>query len=241
MSCLQTSPPTCGVVNKCVGEDGCPPNACPDFQIKRHDTQPSFKVSVEDENGPIDLTDLLLEANMWVNAKLKTAIDADDTSIQFAGNVGFNQILENDIIVMDRVRSPEHMLVTGFDETNNIIYVTRGYNSTTPDSWKKGAKLKVFRFMNAAAVTEMVLEDQTEVDGCTTHNVLTESILVYEWTANDTCVPGCFWMEFKLMKMTTDPTPSVTPMCNLGSGIEWTRRFPTCGEFLVKICDSFNE
>lgn len=231
MSCLRTSPPGCGTNNNC---GDCPP--CPDFQIKRHDTMPPFKVAVEDENGPIDLTDLVLEANMWVNAKLKKDILAIDTELQFADNIGFDHILVNDIIVADRVRSPEYMLITGFDEIDKIVQVQRAYNGTTAQPWKKGTKLKVFRFINAPATTEMVFEDTLNVDGTTT-NDLSESLLVYEWQPNDTCVPGCFSFEFKLMK-TGGTIPSVTPVCSIGDNVEWVRRFPVCGEFLIKICDS---
>ncbi len=240
MSCLSPSPPGCATSQNCPDIFGCLANACPDFQIKRNDTRPSFKVSVSDENGPIDLTGLVLEANMWAKAKLKSNIDADTTTIQFADNIGFYQILPNDVIVVDQVRLPEHMKVVSFDETNKTLVVERGYNGTTALTYKRGTCLKIFRFMNAAAVTEMVYEDVEEFDGTTICNVLAESFFVYEWTANDTCVPGCFWMEFKLLKMTDGPLviPSTNPMCTSGIGVEWVRRFPQCGEFLIQICQS---
>jgi len=55
--------------------------------------------------------------------------------------------------------------------------------------------------MNAPAETEMVFADEENVDGTTTENVLQESFLVYEWQPEDTCLPGCYWLEFKLLKM----------------------------------------
>lgn len=240
MSCLKPSPPVCGTNCGCPDHFGCPPCVCPDFQIKRHDTRPPFKVPITDENGdPMDLTGLVVEASMWAKAKLKTAITDVDTSLSLADNIGFDQILVDDIIVTCRARSPEYMLVTGFDETNKTVTVQRGYQGTTADSWKKGTGLNIFRFMGAPAAAEMVYEDVTNVDGTVTKDVLQDSFLMYEWKPNDTCAPGCFWFEFKLLKLLDDPpTPSVTTVCDMGEGVEWVRRYPVCGEYLIKICDS---
>lgn len=239
MSCLNTSPPNCGSQPNCPDKFGCT-GQCPDFEIKRHDTMPSFKYSVEDEEGdPIDLTGLVLEASMWAKAKLKTDIDDNDTVIAFADGIGFEQALEDDVIVVDRVRSPEQMLIVSFDEVNKTITVERGYNGTTAAAVKKGTGLKIFRFRNSPATTEMTVEDVEQIDGTVETDVLQESFLVYEWSANDTCVPGCFWLEFKLMQMASVvEIPSVTPVCYSGDGVEWVRRFPACGELLIKICDS---
>ena len=241
MSCVNTSPPECFINPGCPDEFGCIAGVCPDFTIKRHDTMPPFKVSVEDENGPLDLTDLILEASMWAKAKLKKDITATDTWLQFADNIGFQQALVGDTIVFDRVRGPEHMLIIGFDETNKKVQVERAAHGTTASVWKKGTPLRVFRFISAPAVTEMVIEDIQQLDGTTLCDQLIESYLVYNWTATDTCVPGCFYLEFKLLSM--DPTnlivPSVTPECFSGVGVAWVRRFPVCGDgFLIKICDS---
>ncbi len=235
MGCLKPTPPNCGTTNIC---GDCPP--CPDFQIKQHDTRPPFKVAVEDENGPMDLTDLVLEASMWIESKLKKDIDSDDTVIELAGNIGFDQILPNDIIIVDNPRSPEYMIIDGFDETNKTITVTRGYNATTARAWKKGTKLRIFRVFGGLGVTEMVYEDVQQADGCVLKDQLTESVLVYEWNPNDTCAAGCFSLEFKLIKMTDTPsvTPSAISVCSIGEGVEWVRRFPVCGEFVIKVCDS---
>lgn len=185
----------------CVSKDGCPPNVCPDFIIRRHDTKPSLKISVEDCDGPLDLRGLVVEVNMWALAKLKSAIAEDDEYFRLADDIGFEQIMVGDIIVMDRVRMPEHMLVVAFDENNKLVKVQRGYHGTTPSAWKKGASLRIFRILNGAAESEMVYEDVPQVDGTTEKDVLTASYLVYEWQPEDTCVPGCFWLEFKLLKM----------------------------------------
>jgi hypothetical protein len=240
MSCVNVSPPGCASAPNCPDCFGCIAGVCPDFQIKRNDTRPPFKVSVSDENGPLDLTGLVVEANMWANAKLKNNMAALDTSLSLANNIGFCQILVNDVILMDRSRSPEQMLITGFDETDNLIFVQRGYNNTTPQNWKRGTSMKIFRFMNAPALSELIFDDETQVDGTVNCNVLADSLLVYEWSANDTCVPGCFSFEFKVIKMTstTPVIPSVIPACFSGIGVEWVRRFPACGEFLIKVCES---
>lgn len=240
MSCVNVSPPGCATNVDCPGCDGCSAGICPDFQIKRNDTRPAFKVSVEEHGEPMDLTGLVVEANMWASAKLKTNITALNTSFALADNIGFCQILVNDIVLMDRARSPEQMRITGFDETNNLIFVERGYNGTIPQSWKRGTAMKIFRIMNASAMSEMIYEDITQVDGTVDCNVLAESFLVYEWAVNDTCIAGCFAFEFKILKMSNGPisVPSIIPNCFLGVGVEWTRRFPPCGEFIVKVCDS---
>jgi len=240
MSCLRPNPPSCGIRPRCPSKDGCPEGVCPDFQIKRNDTRPPFKVSVEDENGPLNLKDLVLEANMWANAKLKSDILPTDTYIALADCIGFCQTLPGDIIVTNRVRCPEHMKVIGFDEDNKLIQVERGVNGTVADNWKRGTGLRIFRFMNAPATIEMIFDDVEQLDGTLSCDELQETFLVYEWIANDTCVPGCFWLEFKLLKMADGPVtiPSIIPICTSGVGVEWVRRFPQCGEFLIRICDS---
>lgn len=189
----------CGA-SSCVDKFGCS-DVCPDFTIKRHDTQPAFKIKLDDCDGPVDLRGLVLEANMWANGRLKKAITTADTHFRLADDIGFEQAMVGDVIIMNRVRRPEHMLVLGFDETNKFIQVQRGYNATTPSTWKKGTKLKIFRTLDAAAVTETILEDIEQVDGTTDTGVLTQSFLVYEWKAEDVCLPGCYWLEFKLLKM----------------------------------------
>ena len=245
----------------CTDQFGCPDDMAPDFQIKRHDTKPDLKVEIEDCEGPFDLTEsnLIVEVNMWANAKLKTAIDNDDTYFGLADNIGFQQAMVGDIIIMDRVRLPEHMLVLGFDEQNCLIQVQRGYNGTQACAWKKGSKLRIFRLLDAPGEIELVRGDITKEDGTLVENQLINAFLVYEWTANSTCTPGCYWLEFKLLKMEDETvsmmaaspgasiTPSFTPStltpedfgCTLGANVEWARRFPNCGTgFLIKIVNT---
>lgn len=185
----------------CLSKDGCAEGICPDFIIKRHDTKPPFKVSVEDCNGPVDFRGLLVEVNMWALGRLKAAITDGDEYFRLADDIGFEQIMVGDIIIMDRVRLPEKMLVLAFDEANKLIKVQRGYHGTTPSPWKKGSKLRIFRILNGSAEAEIALEDIQNVDGTVDRDVITESFLVYEWQPEDTCVPGCYWLEFKVLKM----------------------------------------
>lgn len=250
----------------CPDKNGCPPNRCPDFTIRRHDTKPALKIQIEDCNGAFDLQGLVIEANMWAMAKLRDNLTEVADYFQLADNIGFEQIMVGDIIVMERVRLPERMLVVAFDETNKVVKVQRGYHGTTPSAWKKGTTMRIFRVMNAPAESELVFQDITDVDGTVTKDVLTESYLIYEWQPEDTCLPGCYWLEFKVLKMidvaSSDNVsyneygqtallsviPSFTDEsltardfgCILGEGVEWVRRFPVSGEgFLIKIVDSF--
>lgn len=222
--------------------------------MKRHDTKPPFKVIVEDCDGPMDLTGLVLEVSMWALAKLKKEIGPSDTYIQLADNIGFEQVAVGDIIVMQRVRAPEQMLVTDFDEINARIYVQRGYHGTPISSFKKGTVLRSFRMLNAPGTTEMDMEDVQQVDGNVVKDQLTESRLVHEWAANDTCLPGCYFLEFKLLKMSTSPTPPGPPSfspsqigsytdfqmgCTPGVGVEWVRRYPQNSPgYIIKINDT---
>lgn len=182
-------------------KDGCPPGRCPDLTIRRHDTRPPFRVNVEDCDGSIDLEDLVLEANMWAKGRIKKAMSPTDTYFQLADNIGFEQVMIGDIVIMERARLPEHMLVTGFDEDNYLVRVLRGYNGTTPGTWKKGSSMRIFRVLNSPAQTELKYEDIEQTDGTILKNQLTDSFLVYEWQPQDTCLPGCYWLEFKLLKM----------------------------------------
>lgn len=196
----KSSPGGCGQ-SMCPDKQGCPPGVCPDFIIRRHDTKPPLKIFVEDCNGPMDLRGLVVEVNMWALAKLKADLDETTEYFRLADDIGFEQVMVGDIIVMDRVRMPERMLVVAFDEWNKLIKVQRGYHGTTPAVWKKGSQMRIFRILNGVAESEMNFDDKTEVDGTTTKDIITESYLVYEWQPEDTCLPGCYWLEFKLLKM----------------------------------------
>lgn len=202
--------PGCGNTNNasitlnsgCPDILGCPSNFCPDFIIRRRTTVPSFKVAVEDCDGPLDFgPNVIVEASMWARAKLKTKIVVADTSFSLADNIGFYQVMIDDIIVMDRIRSPEHMLVTGFDEDNKTITVQRGYNGTATSNWAKGSGMRIFKFINAPATVEVLQEDVTSPDGVVTPNVISDTFLVYEWDNKDTCLPGCYWLEFRAFEM----------------------------------------
>jgi len=185
----------------CPDKFGCPPDRCPDFVIRRHDTRPPFRVSLEDCDGPMDVQGLVVEVNMWAKGRLKKAIGEDCEYFGLADGIGFEQIMVGDIIVMDRVRGPEYMLVIGFDECNSLVRVQRGYRNTTPQKWKKGTSMRIFRIMSAPAQTEMIFEDIKNPDGTVDKDVLSESYVVYEWQPEDTCLPGCYWLEFKVLKM----------------------------------------
>lgn len=252
MACASNYGKGCSVgVTTCPDRFGCPLGVCPDFEIRRHDTKPPLKVEVEDCDGPMNLKNLVVEVNMWAKAKLKKAVTTSETWIGLADNIGFEQVMIGDIIIMDRARLPEHMLVTGFDEAASLVKVKRGYNATIPVAWKKGTPMRVMKAMNAVAESEMVLQDIVQIDGTTLKNQLAHSFLVYEWDAKDTCLPGCYWLEFKLLKMGA-PVPggspgapsvvTLTPAdygCTKGVGVDWVRRFPVRGEgYLVKVYDS---
>jgi hypothetical protein len=188
----------------CPPKDNCPPNVCPDFTLKRHDTKPGFKVLVEDCDGPLDLTDenLVVEVNIWCKAKLKKDISISDTYFSLGNNVGFDQIMIGDVIIMDRVRRPEYMLVIAFDEDNKLVEVQRGYQGTSISAWKKGTSMKIYRTMNANAQIETVVSDHVKEDGTKIYDQVQQTYLVYNWNVKDTCTPGCYWLEFKLLSMT---------------------------------------
>lgn len=187
--------------NTCLSKNGCPSDRCPDFTIRRHDTKPPLRISIEDCDGAMDFRGLVIEANMWAKARLKTKISETDTYFRLADDIGFEQIMVGDIIVFDRVRNPERMLVEGFDEINKLVKVQRGYHGTNPSPWKKGDGMRIFRVLNAPAEAEMVFEDVEKLTGGTEKDVLQETYLVYEWQPEDTCLPGCYWLEFKVLKM----------------------------------------
>lgn len=213
--------------NQCPDQNGCDSCSCPDFLIRRYDTKPDYRVLMEDCDGPMDLTDLVLEATMWANAKLKTSISDSDTSISLADNVGFNQINEGDVLVFERTRSPEKVLVVSFDEVNKLVNVQRAHDGTTAQDWSRGTTIKIVKFMNSPAKIEMVYEDVVELDGTVKEDVLQESYFVYEWSSSDTLLPGCYFLEFKLMPEVSAPE-------------QWIRRFPVDKEgFLIKITDTF--
>lgn len=193
---------SCSYEQSCLSKDGCPPSGvCPDFAIKRHDTKPPLRISMSDCNGPMDFTGLVIEVNMWALSKLKSNLAVDAEYFRLADDIGFNQVMVGDVILVDQVRSPEKMLVLAFDEKNKLIRVQRGYGGTSPSSWDKGTVLRIFKILNGRAYSENVLDDVQNVDGSVDRDVLQESNLIYDWRPEDTCLPGCYWLEFKIIKM----------------------------------------
>lgn len=220
----------CSIHQKgCEDSSGCPDDVMVDFCIKRNDTTPAFKLSLEDCEGVVELHENhVLQVNIWIKTKLKNQITETDTEISFADNIGFEQILENNIIIMDRSRNPEKMLVTGFDETNKKITVQRGYDGTVPQVWPKGSLLRVFRATDAEGEIEFAYEDIEKEDGTVDKDQLVNTFLVFKWLENTTSLAGCFWLEFKLIELNEEETEILS-----------VRRFPSQGEgFLIRIINS---
>lgn len=201
----------------------------PDFCIKRNDTKPPFRISISDCDGVVDLTDenLVLEASMWLNSKLKNNISDTDANLYFADNLGFDQIAVGDVIVFDKPRNYEKLLIQSIDELNKSITVQRGHDGTAPKSWSKGTILKIFKFAGLSAQIESTYADVSKVDGTVT-NELVDTSFVFNWTAEQTSLSGCYWFEFKLMNI------------NPSSGdIDWVKSFPLSAEgFLISVLDS---
>lgn len=209
----------------CQGASAC--DSSPDFCIKRGDTRPSFKVSVEDCDGVVDLTDenLVLEASMWFKSKLKSAISSSDATISFADNIGFDQVSVGDLIILDRPRSAEQMLVLSIDETAKTIHVQRAHNSTLASDWPKGNLLRVFKFIDLPAKIESVFEEVSSLDGSTSEQ-LVDTFMVLDWEPSHTSLPGCYLLEYRLTMLD-------------GSSISWTKKTPLSKEgFVVRIVDS---
>lgn len=207
---VQTGVPQWATGASCTNKYGCVDNTCPDFIIKRHDTKPPFRVAIEDCSGSPseDLTgeNIIAEVSMWSQARLKSDITSLDTYFALASNVGFDQMLVGDVIILDRVRRPEQMLVVGFDETNKLVEVERGYNETEASAWDKGTAMKIFRVKDSPAIIERTYDDVINVDGTTSNDQLVGTYLSYDWQPNDTCVPGCYMLEFKLLQLVTPPS-----------------------------------
>lgn len=209
---------------------GCANSDCesaPDFCIKRGDTRPVFKVSVEDCDGVVDLTDenLVLEASMWFKARLKSSMTSSSSEVSFADNLGFNQVSVGDVITTDRTRNPEKMLVLSIDEGSKTIVVQRGYESTSPDDWSKGTGLRIFRFADQPAEIQSVFEERENLDG-TIVEELSDTFMAFSWDVAHTSMPGCYWLEFKLTMMD-------------GASISWVKRTPSSKEgFVIRIVDS---
>jgi len=251
-SCNNSNKNYCEFTNNCIPNEGLCSDLgiCYDFIIKRHDGMPEFKLEVTDCDEPIDLNDLVDEASMWSNSRLRYNLTEYQTVIQFADNIGFDQILINTIIQAGIGRNFERMKVIGFDEIKKEIYVERGYKSTTPFPWKKGTNLKLLRFLSMPAITELTFEDITNIDGSISKNQLTHSYLIYKWRPEDTCLAGCFYFEFKILKMVelglslspvpSYPFPSISySSCDWGANVEWTRRFPNDKDgFIIQVYNS---
>ena len=247
---------------------GCPDGVAPNFIIKRYDNKPALAITVKNCDDNLDFTDedLVVEFNMWANAKLKTNIDASCNVLAFVDKIGFYQLLIGDILIFERVRSPEYMRVVGFDEDNFLVHVERGYLDTVQSSWKKGTKIKIMKIVDGAAGIVNTYEDILTITG-ETENTLVKTELVYEWKIMETCTPGCYWGEFKVLKMlesdevaeeedvisnissqeisNCDTSVSITSItgenntyCSFGEGVKWIRRLPVDSEILIQIIDT---
>lgn len=218
----------CGSVSAGCGDAGdCP--APPDLCIKRHDSRPSLKIAMSDCDGPVDLAQegIAVEASMWFDAKLKSDISASDSELMFADNIGFDSVMVGDVISTSKSRSPEMMLVTAVNESTKAVSVDRGHAGTGPQGWPKGSPLCVFRFKDEAANIESVFEQVEGLDG-TVSEELADTFLVFDWRPEHTSAPGCYWVEFKVVKVVT------------GSGdVEWVKRVPLSSQgFMVRVIDS---
>ncbi len=212
----------------CSSGDYCGNSKSVDFCIKRHDTRPSLRISVSDCDGAIDLTDenLFLEASMWFEAKLKSKLDVGASTISLADNTGFDQISIGDVVLLNNVRNPEQLTVLSIDEVTKLIYVSRGQNSTAEQNWQKGSTLKIFRFLRQQAHIESVFEENKNIDETITEE-LVDTFLVFDWSENQTSLPGYYFIEFRLIKVLENDE------------IEWEKRFPLeKNGFLINIIDS---
>ena len=214
----------CSNASEC--NSGC---SSSDLCIKKGDTLPSLRVSMTDCDGVVDLTDsnLALEASMWFKAKTKAALSNSQDTIQLADNVGFDTIMIGDVIVTNRSRNREIMLVTGINESSKSISVTRGYEDSQEQSWSKGTELKIFRFRNQTATIESVFEESQSLNG-EISNDLVDTFLVFKWDSNHTAMPGCYLLEFKLFKVDPDTAE-----------VEWIKSIPLSKEgYLINVLDS---
>jgi hypothetical protein len=105
--------------------------------------------------------------------------------------------------------------------------VTRGLGGALPQPWDKGASVKVFRFQDEPASVESVIETVESIDGSSSEE-LSDTLLVFNWTADKTDMPGCYWFEFKVLKLLPDSTEA-----------EWVKRVPLSPVgYMVNIVDS---
>lgn len=240
----------CSSNQSCSNQGYCYPETpvCPDFTIKQHDTRPAFKVDITDCDVPIDLTDLVVEASMWCNAKLKINIDANTNTISFADAIGFEQINTDTIIQIGNGRLFERMLISQINDVDKTVTVLRGQLNTGAYTWKKGTAIKLLRFLNNPAIGELQYENIEQIDGSVLENQLTRSTLVYEWLQGDTCMCGQFFLEFKLISVSPIETndsdngsgiSQINYHCDNGANVSWVRRFPNNAEgFLIQVLGS---
>lgn len=163
---------------------------------------------------------------MWFEAKLKSAVSGTDANLRFADDIGFDSVAIGDVISTSGSRSPEMMLVSSIDESTKTVVVSRGHAGTSPRDWPKGAPISVFRLVDQPAHVESVYEEVESLDGSVSED-LVDTLLVFEWSAGHTSVPGCYWVEFKIMGL------------DESGGITWTKRVPLSAKgFMVRVIDS---
>lgn len=203
----------------------------PDLCIKRHDTRPHLKIAMSDCDGPIDLSEegVVVEASMWFDAKLKAEVQAATSQIRFADDIGFESVSVGDVVSTPKSREPEMMLVTAVDEESKTLTVSRGHGGTLARTWSKGTEFAVFRFRDEPAKIESVFEESEAIDGSVSEN-LTETLLVFEWEQAHTSFPGCYWLEFKILKISSSSS---------SDSVDWIKRIPlSYPGFTIKIVDS---
>ena len=182
---------------------------------------------MSDCDGPIDLSSgVAVEASMWFDSKTKSSISDSDASLRFADDIGFDSVAVGDLISTSGSRSPELMLVSSIDESSKTVFVSRGHGGTEARDWPKGTSLSVFRFVDQPAQVESVFEDVESLEGSVSEE-LVDTLLVFEWSEGHTSVPGCYWVEFKIMGL------------DESGAVQWTKRVPLSAKgFMVRVIDS---
>jgi hypothetical protein len=195
-----------------------------DYIIKKNDTRPYVKYSMQDcEDIDLSEDDLFISVNMWANSNIKNKLSETDDYLELKNNYNLETIKVDDYILIKKFGSSEHFQVTSISDTK--VYIQRGQLNSVAQSWARGSEIKIIKLYEVEAEKEIEYNTTLNIKG-EEETVASSQNLLYKWSEGDTSSSGMFFLEFKVSKVDGEETL-------------WTKKVPSNKEGIsIKITNN---